>query len=336
MKQIASAEQFVFEDGRMDGVRGCRVKNGSGLEYCILMSNCLDLYSLTYKGINMSFLSKPGVLHPSYFNVHGYEYHRFFHGGMLYTCGIGNIGAACTEGEREYNFHGRISQTPAEQVSVVEGWENGRYRIEVSGKMREASHYGENLVLHRTITTYLGEKKLKIKDIVTNEGYESEAVMLLYHMNFGYPFVDEGARIILPKGELFEKQLASEQALKQRNVVSGAVDEMEADIFYHRPNCDRDGYSYAGIVNEKLGICMYEKYQTQNLPMLVQWKSMRNGEYAVSLEPCSQFPENRMVEGAKNALHYLEPFESAEFEIEMQILDNVEEIAAFEEMVSQL
>lgn len=336
IRQIASAQTFTYSGGRMDGIRACRVENGGGLEFTVLLSNCLDLYYLKFKGVNLSFLSKPGVQSPVYFNPHGFEHHRFFHAGMTYTCGLGNIGASCLEGEREYNFHGRISQSPADHISVAEYWENDKYFIEISGEMREASHYGENLVLQRKITTQMGSNKLKIFDRVINQGYEPEPVMLLYHINFGYPLLDHHARIVLPRGDVYTKQCGTEHAKADMLSVSDPIDYAEADVFYHRSNSDKDGYSYAGIINDHLGLCLYERYQTKNLPMLAQWKSMRSGEYAVALEPCSQFPENRMTERKKGGLNYLQPMESAEFEIELNVLDTAQSISDFEAMIHSL
>lgn len=57
--------------------------------------------------------------------------------------------------------------------------------------MREAELFGENLTLRRTITTRYGENRICIEDEITNEGFRREPMMLLYHMNVGYPLLCE-------------------------------------------------------------------------------------------------------------------------------------------------
>lgn len=336
MAQIASIKPYRYTEGRCDQVKAFDIETGSGLVFTILESNCLDIKCMKYKGINISFLSKPGVSAPTYFDVHGYEYHRFFHAGMTYTCGLGNIGASCVDGETEYTFHGRISQTPAEKVSVHEYWAGDEYKLEIQGEMREASHYGENLVLRRLITTKMGSASFKITDTVENMGFEDQPVMIMYHINFGYPLLDEGSRILLPRSEVIPKPYVSKEGLDAYKSISAPEDGVNADVFYHRAAADREGYSYAGVVNEKLGLCAYEKYSTKNLPMLAQWKSMRSGEYALGLEPCSQYPENRIVEGKKGKLNILKPLESAVFELEIGVIEGQREIKEFENQVCRL
>ena len=46
--------------------------------------------------------------------------------------------------------------------------------MELTGEMREAELFGENLVLRRKITSKLGEPSVRIQDEIENEGCEDE------------------------------------------------------------------------------------------------------------------------------------------------------------------
>lgn len=54
-------------------------------------------------------------------------------------------------------MHGRIGNTPAEEVCHCGTWKGGVYEMQLSGKMREGVLYEEALELKRTITVKAGE-----------------------------------------------------------------------------------------------------------------------------------------------------------------------------------
>ena len=55
----------------------------------------------------------------------------------------------------------------------------------------------ENLVLRRCISTNLGSNRIRIEDIITNEGFDPAPHMLLYHFNLGFPLVSENTHLHL-------------------------------------------------------------------------------------------------------------------------------------------
>ena len=44
----------------------------------------------------------------------------------------------------------------------------------------------------------VGGSALRISDKVVNVGFDPTSHMLLYHVNIGYPVLDEGARLVIP------------------------------------------------------------------------------------------------------------------------------------------
>ena len=50
----------------------------------------------------------------------------------------------------------------------------------------------------RTYRAELGASWFTMEDVVENRGYLPVEHMLLYHINVGYPFVDEGSELIAP------------------------------------------------------------------------------------------------------------------------------------------
>lgn len=59
--------------------------------------------------------------------------------------------------------------------------------------------YGENLVLERRIQGEVGTDTVRIHDTVRNLGFYPTPHLLLYHVNLGWPAVDETTRLVAPK-----------------------------------------------------------------------------------------------------------------------------------------
>ena len=197
VQQLACIRPMTYTEGRCAGLRAYEVKNGP-LEYKVLADKCLDVGELSYRGINFSFLSKPGLQGRNHYDTRGQEALRSIMGGMFFTAGLENICAPCTVDGTEYPMHGRIRTTPAEHLSAGAAWEGEDYVLRISGEMREGELFGENLVLRRSLETVLGQKSLTLTDEIENQGFRDEPLMLLYHINIGYPLLDEGTRLLAP------------------------------------------------------------------------------------------------------------------------------------------
>jgi hypothetical protein len=329
MKQIAGITPYEMSEGRAKGIKAFDVSNGGGLDFTVLESKCLDILNMKYKGINLSFLSKPGLVAPEYFNPAESEFLRYFQGGMLYTCGLSNIGVACEDAGEPYSIHGRISHTPAEKVSVIAQWDNEDYIMKISGEMREAAHFKENLVLKREITTKLGSKAVQIRDQVINEGQEEQPVMLLYHFNFGYPLLDENAKVVVPEHKIIPRTEIAKENIADFEKISGPIKGFVEHVFYIGSASDDHDDTYAALINEGLGLGVYVKYNARQLPILVEWKSMASGDYALGLEPGNHQLEGRADERKKGTLKTLAPFDAMTFEIEIGVLEGKEDIERF-------
>jgi hypothetical protein len=83
--QLASIKAYEMTGGRETGTKAFDVSTGGGLEFTVLDSHGMDIYSAKYKGVNLSFLSKAGIAGPEHSAVDA-DFQRNFQGGLLYTC----------------------------------------------------------------------------------------------------------------------------------------------------------------------------------------------------------------------------------------------------------
>ncbi len=287
MQQEAYVRPVTFGEGRAAGMRASLVKNGP-LQFCVLHDKCMDIGELQWQGVQMNFLAKPGLIGRNPYDTHGAEAQRSIMGGMFFTCGLENIGEPCTIEGKDYPMHGRMRTTPAEHVCTDAFWQDDEtYVLRLSGEMREAELFGENMALRREITTVYGAPVIKIRDTVRNEGFREEPYLTLYHCNLGYPFLCEGCEIILPTRRVIARDKDAEGHEAAYNRMETPVAGEPEYVFYHELAADRAGNTFAAAVNEELGIGIRLDFNQREFPYFIQWKSIAKGDYVVGLEPAN-------------------------------------------------
>ena len=324
-QQVAYIRKVTCEEGRSTGLRLFDVKNGC-LQYQVMCDKCLDVSGLSYKGINMNFLSKPGLQGRNHYDTNGQEALRSIMGGLFFTAGLENICAPYKNESGEYPMHGRIRTTPAENISSNEEWTEEGFKLSVSGTMREAELFGENMVLHRTIETVMGTKSIKVGDEVENQAYREEPLMLLYHINLGYPFLTPDLRLYIPT----QKVTARDADAAGHEAEYDRMDEPKENepeyVFIHDIKKTNDEKTWVLAINPKLHLGLKIQYATKNLPYFMEWKSTAAGDYVIGLEPSNSSVYGRGYHEEKENLHMLKSFEKEKNELIFTVLDGDEEI----------
>lgn len=331
IRQIIGAERLQLAEGNADGARLIRVYNGSGMEFFLVESRCLDMLSMTYKGIPMNFLSKNGLFYPlRYLPTDADDTLKHLAGGMFYTCGTANVGWECVDDGKKQVNHGRIKAMSATNVAVQGRWTEDDYEIEISGEIRETSLFDENMVLRRTIRTSLGKPVVHIRDEIENESFATQPFMYMYHLNLGFPFVDRETRVFTSPAEISVRDPETERFISQ-------YQQMDAPESPGREICLMHAFREKGVVvngavNRRLGLGFYVRQNTETMPFLHQWKTNIAGTYAMGMEPANCHCEGRIREReVYHTLRSLKPFEKVVVEIELGILEGSEELDAFEQ-----
>ena len=325
IRQLCDVRRVTIGEGKADGLRAFEMHNAAGLEMTIIESRCLDIYDFKYKGINIPFMAKPGLVGAQHADLHGKNFLRSVGGGMLYTCGLSNVGKECSDNDGDHIFHGRVRFIPAENTSASVKWQDGTYKLCVRGEMRDTALFGENLLMERVISTEIDAKSFTISDTIENQGFESQKLMLMYHMNFGYPLIDAGIRVYIPSEEVCPMNPASEKDEALWKDIVPPVDGYEENVFVHRLKPHEGGKATAGFYNHRIGMGVAISFDTAVLPKLVQWKSMRSGDYVLGLHPSNCFGNGRDYEREMGGPDVIAPFESKRFNITVTVLDGEED-----------
>jgi len=325
MQQVAYVRTCTVTEGRANNMRVIQVKNGP-MQYALSPDKCMDIVSLEYGGMNLSFTSKPGLNGRNPYDTHGGEALRSIMGGLFFTCGFENICAPCETDGKEYPMHGRMRTTPAEHVSSDAYWKEDGYLLTASGEMREAELFGENMVLRRTVESVYGSARIDITDTVTNESAREETMMLMYHCNFGYPFLEEGVRLILPTRKVTPREEWSGLHADRWHVMDAPGDNAAEYVFLHELASGEDGGTFAAIVNDKLGIGVKINFSRHVLPYFMEWKSTASGDYVIGLEPSNSSVYGRKYHENQNTLPTLPAYGKETIKWSFTILKNGKEI----------
>ena len=251
--QLGGVRLGQYDDGNARGARYAEVDTGSGLAYTVLLDRGMDVGVVRYNGASLVWESPTGPVHPAYFEPEGRGWLRTFHGGMVVTCGMTTAGAATIEDGEDLGLHGRISHTPAANVWADGAWRGDEYEMFVRGKMRQAVVFGENLLMDRRIWSRLGESRLMIRDVVTNEGYETTPHMLLYHVNFGFPLLDEGTTLLAPSRSVTPRDEVAAPGLDVHSTYEAPIQGYLEQCFYHDMAADADGFDTVIMANSAFG-----------------------------------------------------------------------------------
>lgn len=252
-------------DGKERG-RYLDVHNGS-LSFTVCLDKCMDISYFRHRGQNISFVSPNGICSEGSFD-------QTFCGGMLYTCGLESLG-----NRQGLPMHGSVHNTAATVKSIV----CNEREICIEGIIRDARLFGGNVLLERKIYCEYMSDSVVITDVLTNDGFTDVQYALLYHMNLGYPFLEEGVTVYIPSSRSRGRDEFAKSRLSDCNLITNPVD-LQEQVFFHDVK-----HGHVEVINDKQSKAVVFDYGKDNLPCLVQWKSMVAGNYALGIEPSTCF-----------------------------------------------
>ncbi len=335
MDQVAGIRMAQLDDGLERPARAAFFRTGGGLELTVLPDRCLDIAAAYFQGKAMGWRCVTGDVAPQYYEAEGIRWLRSYFGGLLTTCGLMNVGGPAPDSAVSgIGLHGRIGNMPARNVKVMQEWQGSEYVLSVTGTMREAVLFGENLSLTRTVSTKLGEKRFWIRDVLVNEGFRPVKYMLLYHCNIGFPALDEGSRIISPSRRVAPRDAIARDGAARWNRMDAPAHGYAEKVYFHDMAPANDGSVTVALVNDGFakgeGFGVYVKFNKKELPRFTEWKMMGEQDYVVGLEPCTCGVEGRHTDESLKLLHTLKPGQRKTVNLEFGPITSDSELRAIE------
>ena len=128
----------------------------------------------------------------------------------------------------------------------------------------------------------------------------------------------------------------AKENLVEYDLVGQPIGGARENVYYHSPNADAEGVTYAAVVNDELEIGVYVKFNKNQLPKLIQWKQLSEAEYVIGIEPANCLPVGRAEQKKRGGLEYIKPGEKRKFELEIGVLTDNRQIEEFRKIVESL
>ena len=297
--QLYGIEEHRLVGGKGDGMRIFQVTNGKGMEMTVLPDRCCDISRLHLNGINLSYISPCGHVAPAYYDMQGAGWLASFTAGFLTTCGLQSVGEACVDDGEQCPLHGSIANQPAEQAC----WYEEEHELVIRGVVKDEVCLGRKLRLTREIRVSLDANTFSIRDTVENTGHRTEPFELLYHMNMGYPLLDEDSIVEIPSREVIARNDHAAEDIENWMHMEKPQAGYTERCYFHK----FDGQGKASIYQPKLHVGLEISYDTENLDNFVEWKMMGVRDYVLGLECANCNPDGRDVTRKQGMLKFLEP-----------------------------
>jgi hypothetical protein len=334
MAQLAGIRSVVLNDGNETGVRALEFHTGSGLRFTVLPERGMDIADAAWNGASLVWQSSTGITHPAFYEPEGLSWLRSFFGGLLVTCGFMNVAVPSEDEGEQFGLHGRASNLPARNVRFEAEWAGDDYLLWAKGKVRETRVFGENVLLTRTVSTGLGSQTITIEDMFENQGFAPTPFMVLYHINAGFPVLDEGSELLI-NSEVIPRDAEAATGIEVAKQGAPPTPGFKEQVHQHKVIPGQDGWATAALVNRQfnggqgLGLCV--RYRPDELPYFWQWRMVGQGTYVMGLEPANCHVRGRGEERRLGRLPMLAAGETRTHHLEISVLTSQKEI---EEMMA--
>lgn len=299
LSQFAGVRLVTLEDGVERGIRALEFHTGSGLRFTVLIDRAFDIGDCEYKGYAIGWQSPSGFrnafLH-EYEGEGGLAWMRSF-SGLLITCGLDHILFMDEQNADHYNYeprksvsssiHGRVGTIPGKLMGYGHVWIDGECILYCEGLVQQSTVFGEDLHLIRRIEVKVGSSEININDRVTNHGFNPTPHMFCYHINVGYPVLDEKSEYLAAiastpwaahAGEKYQKQGVGYKTLP------APIDKFHEQVWEHELIADSNGRYLTAVVNPALQLGFSVNVDSRQFPAQFEWQNFQSGMYAIGID----------------------------------------------------
>jgi hypothetical protein len=332
----------TLRGGRQDGVEIIEISNGV-IAIRVCPTRGMGIIDGTFGAHRLGWDSPvQEVVHPMYINLleYGgrgchYGFNEFFNRcGIEWSGAMGEDETIDNMGNRNTVFlplHGKVGWTPASRVELGSGGGS----VWLRGEIREQMVFGCNYLLTATIQLKAQEPEILIHDTLHNLGDNTGEYEMLYHTNFGPPFLEEGASFLATYDALVPRDRFAAQGLAGFDRYPAPDSSHIEEVFLLRGAGDEEGYAHSLLINRSETLAARVSYAVQTLPYSILWKrcsGLKEG-YVTGLNPCSDLPNPRKSEREQGRLGKIEPGQSIDFHERIRMYEGREEVRGVREQV---
>lgn len=345
-----SVTKRVLHGGRREGVELIVVNNGV-LSFSIIPTRGMGLWRGQFRGDRIGWDSPitDGPVNPAFVNLmstgglgwlEGFD-ELLARAGLEYNGAPYEVKTANPDGSEShttYGLHGKIANIPALHVSVHIA-EDPPHEITIEGHVDEARLFAPHIRMITRISTTPGSNRVTVRDEFVNLQETPSELEILYHWNFGPPFLEEGSRFVAPIQTLVPRNKDAQEAIGHYDVYRGPEPGGPEQVFFLELHAgSKDGRTLAMLRNHAGDKGVVLRFAKAQLPVFSLWKRTggRREGYVTGLEPATNYPNPKPFEKAHDRVVSLPEGGSHVAETTLEILDTRPGVAAVEAEVKAL
>jgi len=139
---------------------------------------------------------------------------------------------------------------------------------------------------------------------------------ILYHMNMGYPLLDEDSVITIPSVEVIPRDEHAAEDLENWMHMQTPTPRYQERCYYHKY---ADNKGSASIYQPKLNAGVEISFDASELDAFVEWKMMGVRDYVLGLECGNCYPDGRDVMRKTGMLKFVQPGEEKTYRVKVAI-----------------
>ncbi len=311
--QVAGVEEYQLCGGKGAGMRIFSVTNGKGMEMQISPDRNGDITRLRCHGINLSYMSPCGYVAPAYYDNIGINWLGSFTAGFLTTCGLESVGSPCEDQGEILSLHGSIANQPCAHAYWIENDD----AFVIHSVTKDETLFGRKLRITREITISKEENAFTLFDTIQNTGDKEEPLEVLYHMNMGYPLLDEDSQLTIPSIAVTPRDAHAAEDMENWMHMEKPQMGYQERCYYHRFG---DAYGVAEIYQPKKNIGLRITFDAEQLDGFVEWKMMGYRDYVLGLECGNCYPDGRNIMRQTGMLKFIQPGEEKHYRVHVKII----------------
>ena len=337
-----------LKGGVSDGVDVIDVNNGR-LSFTVIPTRGMGFWHGSCDGNFIGWDS------PARFPVHPNQINILEQGGLgwlkgfnecVVRCGCNSNGAPGIDRVRDNNgniaevmltLHGKIALTPAcyVKIEIIPG---DPAEIVITGVMEESRCFCPQYRLTTRYSTFVGSNKLSFKDQVLNFADSPTEFMMLYHCNFGSPYLEGGSTMVAPVLEIAPRDARAAEDMdtwpSYRAPEAGYVEQ----CYFVDMGARADGTTLAMLRNAAGDKGTIVRWNKNQLPCFSQWKHTTglNEGYVTGLEPATNYPNQKVFERERGRVVTLQAGQTYTIDMGLEFVSDKAAVAALEAEVKDV
>ena len=341
-----SIRKYTLHGGLQEGVDVIEVDNGK-LKFVVLPTRGMGILKAQSGDLRLGWDSPvKDPVHPSFINPQdrgGLGWLKGFNEWIV-RCGLSSMGAPGkdvmvdnngNEAETMLTLHGNIANVPARKVSI----EITDTEIILHGEVDETMLFGPCLRLNTEIRTTFGSNALTINDTVTNIGRNETEHELLYHVNYGEPLLEKGARLVTAHKQVAPRDSRAAEGIAQFDAFEGPEAGFVEQAYWFELAGKRGSRETVAMLRNADGSrASVVRYSLMDFPCFTLWKNTaaREDGFVAGLEPATAYPNLRSFERSKGRVITLKGGESRRTSLTVEALDTKKAVRETETEINTL